>query len=57
MKASTHDDLIKTLKERFLMNMRRHAGIEWESVEAKLMASPKRLRALNEMERTGRYSS
>jgi hypothetical protein len=53
MKASPHDDLIKTLKERFSNNMRRHTGIDWESVQAKLIASPKKLQALNEMERTG----
>jgi Protein of unknown function (DUF4256) len=53
MKASPRDDLIKTLKERFSKNMQRHAGIDWESVHAKLMASPKKLQALNEMERTG----
>jgi hypothetical protein len=53
MKTSSHDDLIKTLKERFAKNMQRHVGIDWKSVEAKLVASPKKLQALNEMERTG----
>lgn len=53
MKASSHDDLIKALKNRFVKNMRRHDGIDWESVQAKLVASPKKLPALNEMERTG----
>jgi Protein of unknown function (DUF4256) len=53
MKASSHDDLIKTLKERFSKNMQRHAGIDWESVNAKLTASQKKLQVLNEMERSG----
>jgi hypothetical protein len=53
MKASSHDDLINTLKERFSKNMRRHVGIDWESVQAKLKTSPKKLQVLNEMERTG----
>jgi hypothetical protein len=53
MKALSHDDLIKTLKERFSRNMRWHPGMDWESVQAKLMASPEKRRALNEMERTG----
>jgi Protein of unknown function (DUF4256) len=53
MKASFHDDLIKALKERFAKNMRRHSGIDWKSVEAKLMVSPENLQTLNEMERTG----
>jgi uncharacterized protein DUF4256 len=53
MKASPHDDLVETLKARFSKNMRRHTGIEWESVQAKLEASPEKLQTLNEMERTG----
>jgi Protein of unknown function (DUF4256) len=53
MKASSHDDLLKTLKERFSKNMQRHAGIDWQSVQAKLKASPKKLQALSEMERSG----
>jgi hypothetical protein len=53
MKASSHDDLLKTLMERFAKNMQRHAGIDWQSVQAKLIASPKKLQVLNEMERTG----
>jgi Protein of unknown function (DUF4256) len=53
MKASTHDDLIKILKERFSKNMRRHSGIDWESVHARLLAHPKKLHVLEEMERTG----
>jgi hypothetical protein len=52
MKASPNDDLIKTLKERFSKNMSRHTGISWESVQAKLISSPKKLQVLNEMERT-----
>ncbi|MCX7177165.1 MAG: DUF4256 domain-containing protein [Proteobacteria bacterium] len=46
-------ELIKTLKDRFAKNKRRHAGIDWSSVQAKLEASPDKLQALHEMERTG----
>ena len=53
MEASSHDNLLKTLKERFSKNMRRHAEIDWKSVHAKLASSTKKLQTLNEMERTG----
>lgn len=53
MKPSPHEDLIKILKERFSKNMQRHDGVDWESVQTKLTASPKKLQVLNEMERTG----
>ncbi len=45
--------LLDTLKVRFEQNMRRHQGITWAEVLAKLQASPERLWSLNEMERTG----
>jgi hypothetical protein len=41
------------LKERFEKNMRRHAGLEWANVQAKLEANPAKLWSLHEMERTG----
>src|SRR6266540_1145045 len=53
MKAAPHDELIKTLEDRFAKNMRRHTGIGWNLVQAKLQASPEKLQALSEMERTG----
>ncbi len=40
MTAAQHDALIETLKTRFTKNTRRHAGIDWATVEAKLEASP-----------------
>lgn len=46
-------ELIVTLKDRFTKNMLRHPGIDWTSVQAKLDASPAKLQALYEMERTG----
>ena len=45
--------LLKTLKERFEKNMKRHKGLEWAKVEAKLLKNPDKLWSLNEMERTG----
>ncbi|MDD5267702.1 MAG: DUF4256 domain-containing protein [Methylococcales bacterium] len=53
MEAELHDELIKTLKDRFAKNMRRHTAIDWNSVQEKLEASPEKLQALYEMERTG----
>ena len=53
MEAEFHDGLIKTLKDRFAKNMRRHTGIDWSLVRAKLEDIPEKLQALYEMERTG----
>jgi hypothetical protein len=41
------------LKTRFEKNMKRHKGIEWAKVQAKLEASADKLWSLNEMESTG----
>lgn len=46
-------ELIETLKVRFAKNGRRHARIEWNSVQAKLVARFEKMQVLNEMERTG----
>lgn len=53
MEAAIRDGLIKTLKDRFQKNMTRHSGIDWSLVQARLEASPEKLEALQEMERTG----
>jgi len=45
--------LLRALKARFEKNMRRHEGLEWAKVQAKLEADPEKLWSLNEMERTG----
>ena len=49
------EELLKTLKARFEKNMKRHKGIEWAKVLAKLNlpAGDKKLWSLNEMEKTG----
>lgn len=46
-------ELLNVLKGRFEKNMKRHKGIEWAKVQAKLEANPEKLWSLNEMERTG----
>ena len=46
------EELLGTLKARFSKNMKRHKGIEWDQVQAKLEANAEKLWSLNEMERT-----
>ncbi len=47
------EELLSTLQTRFEKNMKRHKGITWAKVQAKLEANPKKLWSLYEMERTG----
>jgi hypothetical protein len=47
------EELLSALKSRFEKNMKRHQGIEWAKVQAKLEANPGKLWPLSEMERTG----
>lgn len=47
------DGLLEALKGRFEKNMKRHEGLEWAKVQAKLEANPEKLWSLHEMERTG----
>ena len=53
MKSKQRDELIETLRARFEEHEDRHAGIAWAEVQAKLEASPDKLRSLHEMEETG----
>lgn len=53
MDAKRREELFSALKARFARNMNRHKGLEWPQVQARLEASPDKLRSLNEMERTG----
>jgi hypothetical protein len=46
-------ELLKVLKARFEKNMKRHKGIEWNKVQARLEANPGKLWSLDEMEATG----
>lgn len=45
--------LLSVLKARFEKNAKRHQGLEWARVQAKLEGKPERLWSLNEMEITG----
>lgn len=53
LSSEQRNELLSTLKTRFEKNMKRHKGIEWAGVEARLNANPDKLWSLNEMERTG----
>lgn len=53
LSSEQRDELLATLKARFEKNMKRHKGLDWADVEAKLKGAPKKLWSLGEMERTG----
>lgn len=53
MNAKQRNELLATLKERFEKNKKRHSGVEWASVQARLEESSDALRSLSEMEQTG----
>ena len=53
MSRELHDTLLKTLETRFEKNLKRHRGVEWAKVAARLGKSAAKLWSLNEMERTG----
>jgi hypothetical protein len=53
LSATQRKALLETLKNRFERNMKRHKGMEWESVQKKLDANADILWTLNEMEATG----
>jgi hypothetical protein len=53
LKAKERDALLAVLKDRFEKNMKRHKGIEWTAVQAKLEAASKKLDSINAMETTG----
>ena len=48
-----HAELIAELKARFENNMKRHKGIDWTAIQAKLEANAEKLWSISEMERTG----
>ena len=47
------EELLSILKTRFEKNAKRHKGIDWASVQAKLEANAGKLWSLSEMELTG----
>lgn len=53
LSSKQSQELLATLRDRFENNMKRHKGIEWAKVQAKLEAKRDKLWSLNEMETTG----
>jgi hypothetical protein len=53
LSSTQREGLLGTLKSRFEKNMKRHKGLEWSKVQAKLEANPAKLWSLSEMEATG----
>jgi hypothetical protein len=51
--AARRAELLGLLKVRFEKNMKRHQGLEWGKVQARLEANSEKLWSLGEMERTG----
>ena len=51
--SKEREALLDTLKNRFEKNIKRHKGIEWANVQAKLEKNKDKLWSLNEMEITG----
>ena len=46
-------DILTTLQTRFEKNAKRHPGLAWSAVLARLQSNPDALKSLEEMERTG----
>lgn len=53
LSSKERDEFITTLKERFESNMKRHKGLGWDKIQAKLEGNDKKLSTLYEMETTG----
>lgn len=53
LSAAQCEKLLSTLRARFEKNSRRHKGLVWSDVQAKLERSSQKLWSLHEMERTG----
>ena len=53
MLPEPREELLKVLKARFEKNMKRHKGIEWAKVQARLEVNPGKLWSLDDMETTG----
>ena len=53
LSSKQSEELLAILKERFEKNMKRHKGLAWAAIQAKLEGNTKKLWALNEMEITG----
>jgi hypothetical protein len=53
LSAKKQKELLALLKTRFEKNMKRHKGVDWADVQARLEKQDAKLWSLDEMERTG----
>lgn len=53
LSAGQQKELLNKLMDRFIKNMNRHEGLQWEQVKQKLEAHPEKLWSLFQMEETG----
>lgn len=53
LSATQREDLLRILKVRFENHLKRHQGIAWEEVQARLEIQAAKLWSLHEMEQTG----
>lgn len=53
LSARQREDLLAALQARFEKNMKRHKGVDWAGVQARLEQHDGKLWSLHEMERTG----
>lgn len=53
LSAKVRDELLAALKSRFSKHMERHAGLQWEKVQARLETKTEKLWSLHQMEITG----
>lgn len=51
--SNEREELLTALEARFEKNPKRHKGLDWEKVRARLDAYPEKLRSLHEMESSG----
>ena len=53
LSPNQREELLNSLEARFEKNSKRHKGLQWPKVQARLEANPEKLWSLSEMERTG----
>lgn len=53
LEGRDREKLFKTLEARFGKNMKRHKGLDWNKVKARLETRPEKLATLEKMEETG----
>lgn len=53
LSAKQQTELLHILETRFNKNSKRHKGLAWDKIQAKLEASKEKCWSLNEMEKTG----